>query len=41
MREEMKSVVLENYEFQNREESLSQTILAFVVNQISNAEKNW
>ena len=35
----MKSVVLEKPEFENRGESISQTILAIVVHQDSNAEK--
>ena len=35
----MESVVLEKHEFENRDESMSQIILAFVVQWDSNAEK--
>ena len=36
--EEMKSVVLEEYEFREPDEFIQQKILAFVVHQDSNAE---
>ena len=36
----MKSVVFEKHEFQSREESISQTIMGFVVYQFFNAEKS-
>ena len=35
----MKSLVLEEHEFKNHEESVLKTILAFVVHQYSRAEK--
>ena len=36
----MKSVFLEKHEFEKREESISQSILAIVVHQSSNKEKD-
>ena len=36
----MKSVISEKHEFENRNESISETVLAFVVHQGSNAEKS-
>ena len=36
----MKSIALEKREFKNRDESISQTILAFAVHAFSKAERN-